>query len=88
LVSSKEFALNSSIELYPNPATSSLVLNISDADLSLESFEVIDATARVILKGSLNSGFNELNVESLTPGVYFIKVQTNLGEAVQRFMKK
>jgi hypothetical protein len=65
-----------------------LVLNISDADLSLESFEVIDATARVILKGNLNSGFNELNVESLTPGVYFIKVQTNLGEAVQRFMKK
>jgi poly(3-hydroxybutyrate) depolymerase len=88
IVSNEEFALNSKIELYPNPATSSLILNISDADLSMESYEVIDATARVILNGNLNSGLNELNVEGLTPGVYFIKVQTNLGEAVQRFIKK
>jgi len=88
IISNKEYALNSRIDLYPNPATKTLVLNISDADLRLESYQVIDATARVVMNGNLNSGLNELNVEVLTPGVYFIKVQTNEGEAVQRFIKK
>ncbi len=88
IVSNEEFALNSRIDLYPNPATKTLVLNISDADLNIESYQVIDATARVVMNGNLNNGFNELNVESLNPGVYFVKVQTNEGEAVQRFIKK
>tara|TARA_R110002050_G_scaffold63696_3_gene139081 strand:+ start:11877 stop:13517 length:1641 start_codon:yes stop_codon:yes gene_type:complete len=88
IVSNEEFALNSRIDLYPNPATKTLVLNISDANLNIESYQVIDATARVVMNGNLINGFNELNVEGLTPGVYFVKVQTNEGEAVQRFIKK
>lgn len=88
LVSNKEFNLNASLDLYPNPASKSIVLNISDADLAIESYQIIDATARVVSRGALNNGLNELNVESLNPGVYFIKVQTSRGEAVQRFIKK
>ena len=88
IVSNEEFALNSRIDLYPNPATKTLVLNISDANLNIESYQVIDATARVVMNGNLSNGFNELNVEGLTPGVYFVKVQTNEGESVQRFIKK
>lgn len=88
IVSNEEFALNASIDLYPNPATKSLILNVSDAALSLQSYQIIDATARVVLNGTLESGNNVLNVESLNSGVYFIKVQTNEGEAVQRFVKK
>ncbi|PTM04171.1 MAG: hypothetical protein DA405_08225 [Bacteroidetes bacterium] len=88
IVSNEEFALNSRIDLYPNPATKTLVLNISDANLNIESYQVIDATARVVMNGNLINGFNELNVEGLTPGVYFVKVQTNEGESVQRFIKK
>ena len=88
IVSNEEFALNSRIDLYPNPATKTLVLNISDANLNIESYQVIDATARVVMNGNLTNGFNELNVEGLTPGVYFVKVQTNEGESVQRFIKK
>ena len=88
IVSNEEFALNSRIDLYPNPATKTLVLHISDANLNIESYQVIDATARVVMNGNLSNGFNELNVEGLTPGVYFVKVQTNEGESVQRFIKK
>jgi len=88
IMSKEEFALNASIDLYPNPATESIILNLSDASLSLQSYQIIDATARVVLNGTLKKGNNELNVEALNSGVYFIKVQTNEGEAVQRFVKK
>ncbi len=88
IVSNEEFALNASMDLYPNPATKSLILTVSDATLNLQSYQIIDATARVVKTGSLKSGDNELNVESLKSGVYFIKVQSNAGEAVQRFVKK
>ncbi len=88
LIGVDEYQLAQSIQMYPNPAKDLLNLSVSDADLALESFEIIDNTGRLVRAGALKSGLNQINVAELDRGVYFIKLQTSAGETSQRFIKE
>lgn len=86
LIGTDEFALAESIQMYPNPASDQLNIEVSDADLSLEAFEIMDNTGRLVMAGALSQGTNRLNIASLDRGVYILKLKTNLGETSQRFI--
>jgi acetyl esterase/lipase len=88
LISEEEFDFNKVISLYPNPAQSVLNLDLSDADLNLNNFEIIDNTGRTIMAGDLDEMKNSIAIDVLSPGVYFIKVSTDRGEASSRFIKQ
>ena len=74
--------------MYPNPAQHTLSLELMDADLDLSSYEIMDNTGRMVSAGSLAGMKNDISIESLKPGVYFISVQTNRGSATSRFIKQ
>jgi surface protein len=72
----------SSLKLYPNPVIS--VLNLENK-LTNQTYNIIDALGKVILKGNLNEGDNSINVEQLSKGIYYLKVANN---KARKFIKE
>lgn len=58
------------LKVFPNPATS--MLNIDDSTFNLKSVEVYN----VIGKRVLSSAKNQINIEGLVNGVYFVKIES------------
>ena len=73
-----------SIKLFPNPATNYTTIRISDNIIG-SWLELTDATGRNILRQQITSTQFNLQTESLTEGVYWVKVIDNNGGS---FVKK
>ncbi len=69
--------------LYPNPATTTLNIN---GLLSNATFEISDLSGKLILSMLLNS--NQVDISSLAKGFYFIKITTEEGSVVRKFVKE
>ena len=78
--------VTSSINMYPNPVNDKLYI---EAEMEVEEVVVYDIYGRpqdhktTRLQGNL-----VVDVANLNSGIYFVKVVTENGEAVQRFIKK
>lgn len=72
-----------SIEVYPNPTDGVLTFTVEETS----SVEVIDATGRVVLSGSLTIGKNRLDVSGLPTGFYTLRT---IGKSISTapFIKK
>lgn len=68
-ISTKETSAN--IQVYPNP-TSDQVHIVVQASTTLSIF---DAQGKLMLKRALNKGDNEIDLTSLSSGVYFVVIQ-------------
>jgi aminopeptidase N len=79
---SQDFTLEA-IALYPNPAAA--VLNISlPSSASFDKADIYNAIGQLVL-----SSYNaEINVETLSSGVHFVKIQTSEGTFTKKFIKK
>ncbi len=96
-VSSKE------INIYPNPATNNLTVEITNDKLSQRdafgtnlNIEIVDLTGKQIMSSfraggegiSSNRHITTINIKSLPAGIYFVKVETNQGTVVKKFVKQ
>jgi len=63
---------NKYFKFYPNPAKNNITISTSDN----MNVIVVDMLGKIVLQTQLQRGDNELNIESLNPGLYFI-VDTN-----------
>ncbi len=70
------------ITISPNPATSELTISSSDKIASVSIYNLLGQT---IYNNQYNSKSVQVNVASLPPGVYFVKVN---GSYVQKFVKQ
>lgn len=75
--------LTSSLEIYPNPVNDKLYI---ETEVEIEEVVVYDIYGRQQLAVSGQS--SAVSVVDLNSGVYFVKVVTNDGEVVKRFVKK
>jgi len=57
-----------SVAVYPNPATGYFTLSSSKAGRVF----IVDISGRVVTNARIVSGNNTINVENLTPGIYFV----------------
>lgn len=74
-------------KLYPNPANEVLYIDIDSQEKSLNnSYQIIDLLGREISSSTLIN--NQINIESLPNGVYFLILQNELGVSINRFVKK
>jgi len=70
------------LQLYPNPSDGQLqLLGLANTQ---GRFEVLDATGRMCLSGGLS---NTLDVSVLVPGTYLLRIQTQKGSTVRRFVR-
>jgi ligand-binding sensor domain-containing protein len=74
---------NSDIVLYPNPANDLLSVISSNP---INSMEIIDITGTVVFKSDNTLYENEIDLSSISPGVYFLKTESDSGISIERFI--
>ncbi|MGV4412959.1 endonuclease [Chryseobacterium sp. T1] len=80
-LSSSEININEINRLYPNPVSDILYV---DSKTKISSYEIIDASGRVVKSSKQADLQSGINVSSLASGVYFIKFNSKS----QQFIKK
>ena len=78
--------MTASFNIYPNPVSDKLYI---EAETEIEEVVVYDIFGRhQVTETPSHQGNLTIDVTELNSGVYFVKVVTENGEAVQRFVKK
>lgn len=81
LLSTPQNTFESTISLFPNPATNSINVKSNEEIISLT---VLDQLGKVILTKNQSSN---LDISSLQNGIYFANIKTNDGNVVKKFIK-
>ena len=68
--------------LYPNPTTDKVYI---ETDELINEINVINMTGINVLK---NNNSNNIDVSRLTSGIYFMKIKTEKGEIIKKFIKR
>lgn len=86
-LSTDDFALNNSITLYPNPTNNILNIMVKDSNLPT-AYTIYNTLGQTVKQNAVNSS-NDLaiNVQNLTTGIYFIKLDKNGSSQTLRFIK-
>ena len=78
--------LESSFLLFPNPANDRLFIV---ADVEIEDVVIYDVYGRhQVTETPSHQDMTSVNVSNLNAGIYFVKINTNQGEVIKRFIKK
>jgi hypothetical protein len=72
--------------LYPNPVKNTLNVEMRLADAKIIGYQVVNLTGQVVMNQLIDT--NQLNLSSLTTGVYILKIQTTNGVIAQQFVKE
>ena len=72
-LSNQEFS-NSSFIVYPNPATSTISIR-NNTENAIEKVRISDLNGRMVMQ--YNSDFENLNISSLTKGIYLVTIEGN-----------
>lgn len=81
-----EWLENQDFVLFPNPTDD--VLYIDGLPFDSCQYEIYNNLGQLVQKGQCERGMNMIWLDSLTSGVYFIKVRAEGKEKVQRFVKE
>ena len=65
---------NLNVRIFPNPVTSNFI-TIKTTTIGLKNIKLYDINSRVVLNTSIDSEI--LNIDNVSPGVYFIQVTVN-----------
>lgn len=80
-------AFNNSLSLMPNPAVSSINLNYTGKASDLIKIEVYDSKGQLVYSlDKPNSSSISINVESLNPGIYQMRITGIQGASIKRFV--
>ena len=63
-----------SISVFPNPSTDILTLKIENIDLKDLSYQLFDSKGTLLLSDKIIGNQSNINLFSLTSGIYFLKV--------------
>ena len=77
----------SSITLFPNPASDNIFLTLETNESSIP-IEIYDFSGKLLDKYILSSGIHQLNIQHYAPGCYFIKINQKENIAVKKLIKK
>lgn len=73
------------IKIYPNPVTDSFSIKLPN-QLEIKQIEIFDTSGKLVNNNISQN--NKIYVSSLSPGIYFIKIKTDKGVFVAKFIKK
>ncbi len=74
------------IKIYPNPASDKLtILGINSNVIS--NIKIYSVTGKLI-KATIPNTINEININSLKEGIYFIEINSKKGKIIKKFVKE
>jgi len=87
-VTGLEDPILSNLKIYPNPARDYLIIELNDTNRSKLRIEVFNSSGlRVIQPVELNALNHQLDIKLLQTGIYFVRIETDKGFIVKRFIK-
>ena len=75
------------IQVTITPTNADYLLKILTAEPSV-SYEIIEMSGKVVIKGKASGNQKEVNVSQLRKGIYLINIQTEKGNKAIKFIKK
>ena len=76
------------VSLYPNPARATVNINLGNLE-GASDIQFFDVQGRMVLQKRVNAMNAQINVESLPPGIYMVKLKNNLAEVLlTKFVKE
>ena len=78
------------IQIFPNPASNNININLTSLDEKQASILISDATGKIVYK-AVHNALNELitiNTEHMQAGAYFVKIQTGSKNYNQTIIKQ
>ena len=67
-------AAQSAVAIYPNPATDHISISIQTETMDQAEATIIDTKGNVMLQQALNQRQTEMNISTLSTGIYFVKI--------------
>jgi hypothetical protein len=71
--------------VFPNPVIKTLNINTTD-NAQIKSIQIFDALGQLVR--SYSNSKNQLDLEALKTGIYYLKVENNSGELLKKFFLK
>jgi len=76
-------------KIFPNPASSSINIEGLTNNLEIESIEILNIQGQIIMRKTNKSVPDRIiNIESLTSGVYFLKIHSKENSSFFKFVKE
>jgi hypothetical protein len=69
----KEETNSSEISVYPNPFNDQLIIELQSS--SSKEFKIYSILGEMVLKGTVNSDMNTIDLSNLSPNIYFLKIE-------------
>ena len=73
----EEEQINLDVQVYPNPTTSNLMLNVGQHELTNLEFQVLDMLGKVIENKKITSSIETIEMDNLPDATYFLTVKYN-----------
>ncbi len=88
IVSTKDHQYVPTVNIYPNPAGSSLYLDLQDEDLQQGAVVISDPGGRTMISSRTDGTFVSIDLEGLSPGLYILTVHGDKHTVAKKFLKK
>ena len=80
----------SDISLYPNPSSNNIYIDLTTKEAGNIQFRIFDMTGKLIQQESVSHEGGDLHyqttVNNLAKGIYIMRIQTNKGESIRKFI--
>jgi hypothetical protein len=77
-----------SVDVYPNPATDAVVININAELFETAEVSIIDTKGNVVLETRVHNAETTLNISSLNTGIYFVKINAEQFNKIMKLVVK
>ena len=84
-LSVSDLELKSNLNIYPNPATDALTIELKSSTIS--SLDVYDVSGKYLFNQVLSDKVNTVNIEKLATGIYFFKVNSSEVSSINKIIK-
>lgn len=76
------------VNVYPNPVSNNLYIELNDELQGQMNFKVIDMSGKVVLAESVDSfsSLHSINVSNLAKGMYMLNIESKQGNTIRKFI--
>ena len=79
---------NITAKVYPNPAGEKISVNLLIHGIENNiQYQIMDFTGRFYFRGEMHNGENQLNIERIPNGLYYIQITNGLSNTLIKFIK-
>jgi hypothetical protein len=83
-----ENSIANMVQLYPNPTNATIEIRLDETQLQVKECRVYDIYGKLINIVPVHTDITKIDVNHLAAGVYFVRMNSDLGTITKKFVKK